>query len=108
RQSTCRPVADNRLNLLAQVPYAKHHFCHALTFQIGQLTQYEGLAGHVHQGLGNGLGDWMKAGGQTTREDSHRELHENSTFVPSKSNANRTSSRPALVMAWRSLLRSLA
>ena len=56
-------------------------------------------AGDLDERLRNRLGERPQPRRQAAGEDGDRQAHANSTFVPSKSNRNRTSSRPAAVMA---------
>ena len=80
----------------------------ALVPQIIKLSQDKRRARDLDQRLRNSFRDGAQSRRKTSRKDGHRQLHENSTFVPSKSKAKRTSSSPAAAMAWRNLLRSLA
>src|SRR6266508_3846045 len=80
-------VAESCANRVAETPNAVDHVPHAL------LTQHIELI----------LGDRPQPGSKTPREDRDWKRHARSTLVPSKSNRNRTSSRPAFAIAPRSL-----
>src|SRR5262249_10430954 len=94
-QAERRAVADGLLHLLSQVAQAEDDPAHPLVAQLAELVVDERPAGHLQQALGCLLRQRSQPGRQAAGQDGTRQsTHWKTTFVPSKSNRNRTSSRP--------------
>ena len=100
-QAVRRPVADGGLHALAKMPEAEDHVRNAARLEQLELARRKRLARHVHERLRCVSGGLAQPRRQPARKNRDRQAHETSTFVPSKSNRNRTSSSPALRIAVR-------
>src|SRR5262249_22774452 len=94
-------VADLFLNAFAKVGDAKDNLLNALTTEPFDLMFDERATADIDEGLRNGFGHRFQTGREPARQNRDRQAHANSTFVPSKSNRNRTSWSPALLIADR-------
>src|SRR5688572_5960890 len=92
----------------AAIANAEHYVAEPVAAQLGKLMVDERPAGNRHERLGDGLCNRSQACRQSSSQDHYRQGHVNTTLVPSKSKWKRTSSSPALAMAWRRRLRSEA
>ena len=96
-------IADHGLDLLGEMRDAQHDPADPVGPQQLELVDDERLAGDLDQRLGDRRGDRLEPRRQATREECHRQRHDTTTRVPSNSNRNRTSWRPAAAIAARSL-----
>jgi len=94
-------VAECVLDHGSEVRHTEHHVAHPFAFQPLQLVLGERAPADVDQRFWDAGRDRAEARGQPAGKDGHRHAHANSTFVPSKSNRNRISSRPAAAIAER-------
>ncbi len=94
-----RAVAERVADHLAEMRHAEDHAVDALTPEPVQLVLRERPAGHLDERLRHRRRDGVEARGEAAGQDRDRQAHANRTFVPSKSNRKRTSSRPADAIA---------
>ena len=95
-------VAERGFDLIGAVPDEPGHVSHSVLLQEFELVNGKRLVRHFDERFRNSLGNRPESRGQTSGKHGDRKAHASSTFVPSKSKRNRTSSRPALHMAARS------
>src|SRR5262245_13009342 len=95
-------VANEVLDLLAEMTHAKHDVGHTLVAEPRQLVRHKRCASDREQGLRNGGGAGMHARRQAACQNRNGIHQSKRTFVPSKLKRNLTSSSPAFAIACRS------
>ena len=95
-------IAKPGLELLSTVADEPHDVGNSLRAKQIDLVFGKRAAGDGDERFGESVGGWTEPGCQPAGKDRDRQAHASSTFVPSKSKRNRTSSRPARPIAARS------
>jgi hypothetical protein len=90
-QAPARSVADRRLDLCAQMTDAQDDVADATAAEQLELMDEKGSARHVHERFRDVTCERAKPCCRAAGQDRDRQHYETSTFVPSKSNRNRSS-----------------